>query len=44
MFEIKLDKQPEHFLSKCEDEIFNRISKKLEVLKTNPVPQMQKGF
>jgi mRNA-degrading endonuclease RelE of RelBE toxin-antitoxin system len=38
MFEIKLDKQPEHFLSKCEDKIFDRISKKLEVLKINPIP------
>ena len=38
MFEIKLDKQPEHFLSKCEDKLFDRISNKLEVLKQNPVP------
>ena len=38
MFEIKLDKQPEHFLVKCEDKLFNRINKKLEILKTNPIP------
>ena len=38
MFEIKLDKQPENFLSKCETEIFERISGKLENLKQNPVP------
>ena len=38
MFEIKLDKQPEHFLSKCENKLFGRISEKLEVLKQNPVP------
>ena len=38
MFEIKLDKQPEHFLSKCENKLFERISEKLEILKQNPVP------
>ena len=38
MFEIKLDKKPEHFLSKCENKIFERISEKLEILKQNPVP------
>ena len=38
MFEIKLDKQPEHFLSKCENKLFERISEKLEMLKQNPVP------
>ena len=38
MFEIKLDKQPEHFLLKCEDKLFERISKKLEMLRQNPVP------
>ncbi len=38
MFEIKLDKQPEHFLIKCENIIFKRISEKLEILKQNPVP------
>lgn len=38
MFEIKLDKQPEHFLVKCENEIFERVSEKLEDLKQNPVP------
>ncbi len=38
MFELKLDKQPENFLSKCENEIFNRIYEKLDTLKQNPVP------
>lgn len=38
MFEIKLDKQPEHFLSKCEGKLFEIIRKKLEMLKNNPVP------
>lgn len=37
MFEIKLDKQPEHFLSRCENELFNRILEKLETLKKDPV-------
>lgn len=32
MFEIELDKQPEHFLSKCEDKLFDRINEKLEIL------------
>ena len=39
MFEIKLDKQPEHFLLKCEHKLFERISEKLETLKLNPIPQ-----
>lgn len=38
MFEIKFDKQAEHFLTKCENEIFERISSKIEILKQNPVP------
>lgn len=38
MFEIKFDNQPEHFLIKCENEIFERISNKIETLKQNPVP------
>lgn len=38
MFDIKFDKQAEHFLTKCEDELFERISEKLETLKQNPVP------
>ena len=42
MFEIKLDKQPEHFLSKCDDKLFERIIKKLEMLKQNPVPHDSK--
>ena len=42
MFEIKLDKQAEHFLYKCENEIFELISEKLEALKQNPVPHDSK--
>ena len=38
MFEIKFDKQAEHFLTKCENELFERILKKLEILKQNAVP------
>jgi mRNA-degrading endonuclease RelE of RelBE toxin-antitoxin system len=38
MFELKFDKQAERFLSKCDDEIFERISTKLELLRENPVP------
>ena len=42
MFEINLDKQPEHFLSKCENKLFERVSEKLELLKQNPVPHDSK--
>ena len=42
MFEIKLDKQPERFLIKCEKEIFNRVQKKINELKNNPVPSDSK--
>jgi|TARA_Y100000310_G_C20398333_1_gene676185 mRNA-degrading endonuclease RelE of RelBE toxin-antitoxin system len=42
MFEIKLDKQPKHLLSKCDDKLFGRINKKLEILKLNPVPHDSK--
>jgi len=38
MFEIKLDKQAGHFLLKCENKLFERISEKFENLKLNPVP------
>ena len=38
MFETKFSKQPEKFLSKCEEELFNRIKKRLNVLKVNSVP------
>jgi len=38
MFEIKLDNQPQDFLKKCEKILFERIKKKLEELKTNPIP------
>ena len=42
MFEINIDKQPGKFLSKCENEIFNRILRKIEILKSNPVPHNAK--
>ena len=42
MFEIVLDKQPEQFLLKCEKDIFERITNKIEILKQNPVPQKSK--
>ena len=38
MFEIKLDKQPEKFLKKCENILFDRIIIKLKELQQNPVP------
>ncbi len=38
MFEIKFSKQAEKFLSKCEQELFDRIKKRLDTLKINPVP------
>jgi mRNA interferase RelE/StbE len=38
MFEIRFDKQPEHFLSKCDNELFERISHKIALLKENPIP------
>ncbi|MFH0711930.1 MAG: type II toxin-antitoxin system RelE/ParE family toxin [archaeon] len=42
MFEIKVDKQSEYFLSRCENKLFERISEKLEILKQNPVPHNAK--
>lgn len=42
MFEIRLDKQPERFLRKCEGILFNRIVKKLKTLKQNPIPHNAK--
>ena len=38
MFQIKFSKQAEKFLSKCEDELFNRIKKKVNNLYINPIP------
>lgn len=38
MFEIKLDNQPQDFLKKCQKILFERINKKLNELKENPVP------
>ena len=42
MLEIKLDSQPQDFLDKCENELFDRICKKLESLRSNPVPHDSK--
>lgn len=42
MFEITLDKQADKFLRKCEKILFDRIVKKLEELKTNPIPHDSK--
>ncbi|MEK6827679.1 MAG: type II toxin-antitoxin system RelE/ParE family toxin [Nanoarchaeota archaeon] len=42
MFEIKFDKQAENFLAKCENELFERISNEVELLKENPVPHNAK--
>jgi len=38
MFEIKFSNQAKKFLSRCEDELFNRIKKKVNALKINPLP------
>lgn len=38
MFEVKIDNQPQDFLKKCEKILFERINKKLNELKENPVP------
>jgi mRNA interferase RelE/StbE len=42
MFEIKFDKPAEHFLGNCENDLFDRICKKIEILKGNPVPHDSK--
>lgn len=42
MLEIKLDKQPEKFLKKCEKVLCERIISKIEELKSNPVPHNSK--
>ena len=42
MFEIVLDNQADKFLRKCEKLLFDRIVKKLELLKLNPVPHDSK--
>ncbi len=42
MLEIKLDKQPEDFLKKCEKILFDRIYAKLTELRQNPVPHNAK--
>lgn len=42
MFEISLDKQADKFLNRCEKNIFDRIVKKIDELKLNPVPHGSK--
>jgi len=42
MFEVKLDKQADKFLRKCEKIIFDRIVRKFEELKVNPIPHDSK--
>lgn len=42
MLEIKFEKQPEKFLSKCEDKLYRWIKNRLNSLKTNPIPQDSK--
>ena len=42
MFEIDLDKQADKFLRKSEKILFDRIVKKLEELKLDPVPHDSK--
>ena len=38
MFEILLDRQPQKFLEKCERSLYDRLIRKLEELKKEPVP------
>ena len=38
MLGIILDKQPQRFLDKCDDELFERITARLEALRDNPFP------
>jgi len=40
MLEIRVDKQPTKFLSKCDKILYERIVAKLRELKENPVPHM----
>jgi mRNA interferase RelE/StbE len=42
MFDITLDKQADKFLRKCEQNLFDRIVKKMEELRINPVPHNSK--
>lgn len=42
MFRLKFSSQSDKFLSKCDEELFLRISKKLEDLKLNPFPSDSK--
>ena len=42
MLGIVLDKQPQKFLDKCDNELFDRITNKLESLRENPFPQEAK--
>lgn len=42
MLEIKLDRQAQKFLIKCEKNLFERILTKLEDLKINPIPHDSK--
>ena len=37
MLDIRFDKQPTDFLTKCEKKLFERIKKKCEQLRKNPV-------
>lgn len=42
MLDVKLDKQPEKFLKKCNKELFDRIISKLKELRLNPIPHESK--
>jgi mRNA interferase RelE/StbE len=39
MLELRLDKQPAHFLKTCEKDLFDRLKQKLISLCDNEVPQ-----
>lgn len=38
MFQTKFSRQAEKFLSKCDNELFNRIKNKSNLLEENPFP------
>lgn len=42
MLEIVLDKQADKFLRRCEKILFDRVVRKLEELKINPIPHDSK--
>ncbi len=42
MFEIRIDNQPTDFLKKCDKILYERIKKKINELRENPIPHNAK--